>query len=144
MMGKIIRLLTVSTLFCFLLSPSVFSGDLRAGGIRVVSATYGGNCGVAKGNATAHIAEQCNGKTKCQYTVDHKIIGDPAYGCAKTYTVRYRCGNNTKVFEQSLSEEAGWGDKSVVLKCKQGITKFMYNPKVDIGAPTNREGTVSR
>ena len=144
MMRKIIRLLTVSTLFCLLLLPSVFSGDLRAGGIRVESATYGGNCGVAKGNATDHIAEWCNGTSICHYSVDHKIIGDPAYGCAKIYTVRYRCGNSPKVFEQSLSAEAGWGNKSVGLKCKQGIRKFMYNPKVNIGAPTNREGVGSR
>lgn len=87
------------------------------GGIRIVSATYGGNCGVAKGNVTAHIAKQCNGKSKCRYVVDHKIIGDPAYGCAKTYTVRYRCGNNPQVFEKSLPAEAGWGDKAVLLEC---------------------------
>lgn len=87
------------------------------GGVSVESATYGGNCGVAKGNVTTHIAEQCNGKSRCQYTVDHKVIGDPAFGCAKTYVVRYRCGNNPQVFEKSLDAEAGWGDKSVLLEC---------------------------
>jgi hypothetical protein len=91
--------------------------DHDTGGIRIVSATYGSNCGVAKGNVTAHIAKQCNGKSRCRYVVDHKIIGDPAYGCAKTYTVRYRCGNNPQVFEKSLPAEAGWGDKSVLLEC---------------------------
>ena len=121
--------------------PSVFAGDLGASGIRVVSATYCGNCGVVEGNVTAHIAKQCNGKSKCQHTVDHKIIGDPAYGCAKAYTVRYRCGNNPH--EKSLSAEAGWGDKSVVLRCRKRRV-FEYKPKVDIGAPTSREGPGSR
>lgn len=97
----------------------------KTGGIRIESATYGKNCGTAKGNVTSHIAKACNGKSECKYTVDHRIIGDPAYGCAKTYTVQYRCGDNSKVFEETLSEEAGWGDKSVVLDCGKnqgGIT----------------------
>lgn len=87
------------------------------GGIRIEFATYGANCGVAKGNVTAHIAKQCNGKSRCRYVVNHKIIGDPAYGCAKIYTVRYRCGNNPRVFDRSLPAEAGWGDKAVLLEC---------------------------
>ncbi|MCP4686978.1 MAG: hypothetical protein GY859_02950, partial [Desulfobacterales bacterium] len=66
---------------------------------------------------TNHIARQCNGKPNCKYTVSHKIIGDPARGCAKTYVVRYRCGYGGKIYEKSLSAEAGWGDKSVVLEC---------------------------
>ena len=89
----------------------------QPGGIKIESASYGANCGVAKGNVTAHIAKQCDGKSRCRYVVNHKIIGDPAYGCAKTYTVRYRCGNNPRVFDRSLSAEAGWGDKAVLLEC---------------------------
>ena len=89
----------------------------QSGDIKIESASYGANCGVAKGNVTAHIAKQCDGKTKCRYVVNHKIIGDPAYGCAKTYTVRYRCGNNPRVFDRALSAEAGWGDKAVLLEC---------------------------
>ena len=85
------------------------SNSNTSGVIKIESATYGANCGVAKGNVTAHIAKQCDGKTKCRYVVNHKIIGDPAYGCAKTYIVRYRCGNNPRVFDRALSAEAGWG-----------------------------------
>ena len=101
------------------------------GGIRIESATYGSNCGTAKGNVTSHIAQACNGKSKCQYTVDHKIIGDPSYGCAKTYTVQYRCGNNPKVFEESLSAEAGWGDKAVVLDCVKNQGGTTIDPDTD-------------
>jgi len=92
-----------------------------SGDIRIISATYGCNCGATRGNVTAHIAKQCNGKSECRYTVDHKVIGDPAYGCAKTYTVRYRCGNNPQVFEKSLPAEAGWGDQAVVLECADSL-----------------------
>ncbi|MCF8040147.1 MAG: PKD domain-containing protein [Desulfohalobiaceae bacterium] len=88
-----------------------------SGNISVQSATYGGNCGVDPGNVTDHITEACNGKSECTYTVDYKVIGDPAYGCQKTYVVTYRCGTDTQVYEQRLSAEAGWGDKAVVLKC---------------------------
>ena len=88
-----------------------------SGGIRIESVTYVVNCGVAEGNVTDHIAKQCDGKTKCRYVVNYKIIGDPASGCTKTYTVRYRCGNDPRVFDRSLSAEAGWGDKAVLLEC---------------------------
>ena len=88
-----------------------------SGKIVVQSATYGGNCGADPGNVTDHIAEACNGKSECTYTVDHKVIGDPAYGCQKTYIVTYRCGTDAQVYEQRLSAEAGWGDKAVVVRC---------------------------
>ncbi len=86
--------------------------------ILISSATYGGNCGVARGNVTSHIAGQCNGKSNCRYRVDHKIIGDPAIGCAKTYTVQYRCGNSPNLYQEFLTDEAGWGDKTVKLTCR--------------------------
>ena len=111
-----VTILSVFVLFTlFLTNTPAWAGS---SGIHVESATYGSNCGVASGNVTNHIARQCNGKARCRYTVDHKIIGDPARGCAKTYTVRYRCGNNPQVFEKSLPAEAGWGDKAVVLDCR--------------------------
>jgi hypothetical protein len=72
---------------------------------------------VDPGNVTDHIAKACNGKAECTYAVDHKVIGDPAYGCQKTYVVTYRCGTDEQTYEQRLSAEAGWGDKAVVLRC---------------------------
>lgn len=92
-------------------------GGIGVGSIRVSSATYGLNCGVASGNVTDHIAAQCNGRQSCNYTIDHKIIGDPAKGCAKDYRVTYSCsGGGTK--STTASKEAGWGDKSVALVCQ--------------------------
>ena len=44
--------------------------------IRVVEATYGGNCaGVAKGNVTKFIASACDGTDLCNYRVYYKDIG---------------------------------------------------------------------
>jgi hypothetical protein len=63
------------------------------GAIQIQFATYGGNCGAPRGNVTGHIAQVCNGLMDCRYTIDHTVIGDPAYGCAKDYVVQYTCGN---------------------------------------------------
>jgi len=87
-------------------------------GIQIISATYGGNCGAAIGNATSHISSHCNGKLECNYTVDYRVIGDPSYGCEKTYLVQYRCNDNPNALDKSLSAEAGWGDKTVKLRCR--------------------------
>jgi hypothetical protein len=66
--------------------------------IRVLEATYGGNCaGVAKGNVTKFIASACDGTDLCNYRVYYKDMGgDPAAGCRKTFRVIYVCGKNTK------------------------------------------------
>jgi hypothetical protein len=45
---------------------------------QIVEATYGGNCGVARGNATAHVAGACNGKPNCNYQISYQKLGDPA------------------------------------------------------------------
>jgi hypothetical protein len=117
---KMAILVSGAFLFSVFLFFSVSSVALAGPyGIHVVSATYGGNCGAKSGNVTNHIARECNGRSNCRYTGDHKIIGDPAYGCSKNYVIRYRCGNSGSVYEKSLSAEAGWGDKSVVLDCSR-------------------------
>ena len=85
--------------------------------ISIESATYGLNCDQPIGNVTSHIAQSCNGKSDCKYFVDHTVIGDPAFGCKKNYIVRYRCSDSSSVFEKTLVEEAGWGDKFVLLDC---------------------------
>ena len=52
--------------------------------IQVVSGTYGANCpDVAQGNVTWFLANECNGKTSCAYTIDYWKIGDAKPGCAK-------------------------------------------------------------
>ena len=79
--------------------------------IRIVEATYGGNCaGVAKGNVTKFIASTCDGTDLCKYRVYYKDMGgDPAAGCRKAFRVNYTCGKNTKPETCALEAEAGMG-----------------------------------
>ncbi len=93
------------------------SGGSRAGTIRVVRATYGGNCGAPAGNVTEHIAAACNGRADCRYRIDYTVIGDPVYGCRKDYVVTYRCGNSAEEYSASAGPEAGYG-KTVHLHCE--------------------------
>lgn len=88
-------------------------------GISVVSATYGGNCGVAKGNVTRQLADSCNGQTFCAYTINYQALGgDPAVGCAKDYAAEYKCiGGPALSRTVSVKGEAGLGS-SVTLSCQ--------------------------
>jgi hypothetical protein len=79
-----------------------------AAGIEVMQATYGSNCGAKWGNATADVANACNGMHNCDYQVDVRRLGDPAFGCAKQFVVEYRCsgGESKRV---TVAAEAGLG-----------------------------------
>jgi hypothetical protein len=79
--------------------------------IRVVEATYGGNCtGVAKGNVTKFVASTCDGTDLCNYRVYYKNMGgDPAPGCKKAFRANYVCGKNRKPETCDLQAEAGMG-----------------------------------
>jgi hypothetical protein len=88
------------------------------GRIYVVSATYGGNCGVPRGNVTGHVAGVCNGQRVCPYTVHHRIIGDPRPGCPKDFVVRWVCGDGEPL-RAGAPPEAGFGTV-VVLSCRGG------------------------
>jgi len=59
--------------------------------IQVVSAVYGANCG-ADSDVTSHVASICDGRGECVYHVNHRVIGDPAVGCVKNFSVRWSCG----------------------------------------------------
>ena len=82
--------------------------------IEVTSATYGGNCdGANSDNQLGNLAKECNGKTSCSYDVNHKTIGDPAYGCAKTYEYKWNCGATS--FSETASAEAS--GTTITLDC---------------------------
>ena len=83
--------------------------------IYVVSATYGGNCGAPRGNVTFAVAEACNGRRVCPYAVDFRVLGDPARGCPKDFTVRWVCGDG-EPRRAGLPPEAGHGSQ-IVLSC---------------------------
>jgi len=99
-------------IFCSPVASVTAEEKKPANAIRVLEATYGGNCaGVAKGNVTKFIASACDGTDLCNYRVYYKNMGgDPAAGCKKAFRVAYVCGKNTKNPETcALEAEAGKG-----------------------------------
>jgi hypothetical protein len=83
----------------------------RANTIKVVEATYGGNCdGVTKGNVTSFLASACANTDLCNYRVYYKSMGgDPAPACEKDFKVTYTCGRSSKSESCTLAAEAGKG-----------------------------------
>jgi hypothetical protein len=85
------------------------------GPIRVMGATYGQNCGVAEGNATAALARACDGHDRCDYHVDASVLGDPRVGCAKNFVVEWQCQRSERRFRQVLPGESGFGSLVTLL-----------------------------
>jgi hypothetical protein len=85
------------------------------GNLRLVSATYGLNCGAPRGNVTEHIANFCNSTATCEYPIDFKVIGDPKRGCAKEYHAEYRCGNFGGIKSATVRPEAS--GQTIRLEC---------------------------
>jgi hypothetical protein len=79
--------------------------------IKVLEATYGGNCaGIAKGNVTEFVGSKCNDTNLCNYRVYYQSMGgDPAAGCEKNFSVTYSCGRKSKPETCTLAAEAGMG-----------------------------------
>jgi hypothetical protein len=92
----------------------------QAGGIEIVNATYGGNCGASPGNVVAHLAQSCSGQARCSYRVVHTVIGDPAYGCQKDYVAEWRCAGSPQTFRAVAAAEAGFGSV-VELACAGAV-----------------------
>ena len=84
-------------------------------GVVVTSATYGGNCGAPRSNATQQLARACNGRTSCDYVIDWQVIGDPKPYCGKNYIAEWRCGDG-RVRSASVPPEAGY-QKTISLRC---------------------------
>jgi hypothetical protein len=90
----------------------------KANSIHVTSATYGESCRgfvpalgyhnrVRSGNYSVAASQICdNTDVICPLFVDSYRIGDPAVGCAKNFTVAWRCGTDRTVHELDLTPEA--------------------------------------
>jgi hypothetical protein len=85
------------------------------GTILIRTATYGGNCHAAAGNASRSIKATCDGKESCTYYVDVAKLGDPSAGCQKNYSVEYFCSPNTDPRTLRLPAEAN--GKAVHISC---------------------------
>lgn len=86
--------------------------------ISVQAATYGHNCGAKLNNVIGHAQQTCDGKAACDYKVDFTVIGDPASGCPKNYSVTWNCGS-APGGTLSAPPEAGYG-AVLNLRCATG------------------------
>ena len=84
--------------------------------IRVVAGTYGATCRQPRGNRTAELASTCDGRNSCRYTIDTRVIGDPAFGCAKDYVAEWTCGRDRSIRQSRVAPEAD--RQSVMLECR--------------------------
>ena len=84
-------------------------------GITVVTATYGASCRQPTGNVTKTVKSACDGRSECNYSVDWHVLGDPAYGCKKDFSVQWICSNGGS-YSAFAPAEAGYGSK-VRLHC---------------------------
>jgi hypothetical protein len=94
------------------------SRDLNPNHIHITEATFGGNCSdfapppgqvnlTKRGNATTVASQSCdNTDVICPVVVDAVRIGDPAPGCAKDFTVSWRCGTEPTIRRAYLRAEA--------------------------------------
>jgi hypothetical protein len=91
-------------------APPPPQGNWRPETIRVMSATYGASCGAPAGNATEPVSRQCNDQPTCNFRVNVRELGDPAYGCRKNFVVEWRCRHeHGLVFRSAAPAEAGFG-----------------------------------
>ena len=84
--------------------------------ISIVEASYGLNCGAPSGNATAILAEECEGLRSCAFSIDIERLGDQFRGCAKEFVAVWRCTDSETPRRTFVSAEAGFG-RVAVLTC---------------------------
>jgi hypothetical protein len=79
--------------------------------IRVVTGTYGRNCGAKPGNATTQVARACDGQAVCQYKIDTATLEDAAPACAKDFTAEWKCGTAATVYAVTMPASAMPGEQ---------------------------------
>lgn len=111
----VLVMLTVPPLivFCASIIVPAFAGN----SIRLITATYGANCGAPVGNASVAVERSCELRQSCIFAVRVDEIGDPAPGCAKDFDARWRCGTTQSPRSTHLAGETGFGSK-VALSCR--------------------------
>jgi esterase/lipase superfamily enzyme len=106
------ELMSRSALFIMLLCWPI----LGSAAIQVASATYGANCGAETDNVKIPLADACDGRVNCEYIIDYQVLGDPAPGCAKNFTVGWTCRTGGSLRNATVPAEAGFQSR-VALSC---------------------------
>ncbi|TCK33453.1 hypothetical protein B0G84_7675 [Paraburkholderia sp. BL8N3] len=87
--------------------------------IKVVSATYGENCGARLGNATRDLASHCDSRLVCAYRIDRAILEDTDRACPKNFLSEWLCGD-TEFHTAALSPGVESGS-TLVLTCIRAV-----------------------
>jgi len=95
-------------------------------------------------NKTALVSGQCNGKSSCDYTVPTPSKAeDPAFGCFKSYQIRYTCSDFPSVVytveDGGLNSEAA--GKTLKLTCAENgivVNKASYGENCNAKLNGNR------
>ncbi|MDH3513907.1 MAG: hypothetical protein OEM83_03440 [Gammaproteobacteria bacterium] len=73
-----------------------------AAAVKVITGTYGGNCGAKPGNATAQIARVCDGQIRCEYRIDPVALENLSPKCARNFSAEWTCGVSGAVYTVSI------------------------------------------
>ena len=88
-----------------------------AAGIKVVSATYGTNCGAFGDTSGDYLREACDGKSRCEYNIQGGILQSNIAFCNKDLKVTYSCADMTPAFRGTYLPAAAIRGGKVVLDC---------------------------
>lgn len=83
--------------------------------IKVVSGTFGENCGASRGNATADLARQCDGLQTCRYVLHEAPTHAPSVRCRTDFRAEWFC-TDTEFHTATLGAKAEPGS-TLVLSC---------------------------
>jgi hypothetical protein len=74
--------------FATVTAPATWADDV----IKTLSALYGTPSEQRTCDATAAVADACDGKKSCDVRAGNSLCGDPNIGTPKTLDVEYQCG----------------------------------------------------
>ncbi|MHB8623076.1 MAG: hypothetical protein ACYC9J_07710 [Sulfuricaulis sp.] len=78
--------------------------------IKLVTGTYGGNCGAKPGNATDQVAHICDGQSVCDYLINPPGPRDIASNCNKEFRAEWKCGNSAILYAVSVPASPARGE----------------------------------
>ena len=117
--------------------------------IEIEEATYGGNCNAGlKGNRTDLFKGLANGKKELNYVYNYQATGgDPAAGCGKDLEIKYKCGNESKIFKappeaglnarvnltcsnsKEVPEHVQFNDRGMIVSSRINDNKLLFSTK---------------
>jgi hypothetical protein len=86
--------------------------------IRIVQATWGGNCRLYDGNDTNRLIRACNNKAQCVFRVAERGEGEAADACARDYKIVWSCGGDPRMHAVTLPPARGQS-REVKLICPE-------------------------